>query len=289
MKRMKTMMKLAALLLLMAFTLWACQKEISNNQPAARGGTQQVSIYLTDDPGLFDSVLINIQSVRVKIDTCDSDDDDDDRSDDDDDDDDSCYVWRTLAIQPGFYDLLRLRNGVDTLLAQGQIPYGEIEKVKLVLGTGHYLVKDGVRYPLNMMPGRRNEVELKLKGKDWDDFANRRRRIWLDFDVARSIIKVRDGQFFLLPVLRPFVLARTGGIEGEVKPRDAQAVISVYNDKDTAFAIPDKDGDFKVRGLAPGRYSVFFNASNGFRDTTLQNIEVRSGKDTELRPITLRR
>jgi hypothetical protein len=282
---MKKVFKASGLLLVLLLTFFACKKEVSNQEPKS----QQVSIYLTDDPGLFDSVLINIQSVRVKIDTCSSDDDDDPRGDDDDDDDDNCYVWKTLNIRAGFYDLLRLRNGIDTLLAQGDIPAGEIEKVKLVLGTGHYLVKDDIRYPLNMMPGRRNEVELKLKGKDWDDFASGRRRIWLDFDVARSIVQVRNGQFFLAPVLRPFVVSRTGGIKGEIKPLDSKAVISVYNNKDTAYAIPTLEGEFKVRGLLPGNYDVLVNASNGYRDTTIKNVAVVSGRDTDLKKIVLRK
>ena len=272
-----------AVLLLVAVSLWACQKEISGN--GNKGATQQVSLYLTDDPALFDSVLIDIQAVRVKLDTCTLSDDDDD----DNDDDDSCYVWHTLTIQPGKYDLLRLRNGVDTLLAQGTIPAGKIKKVKLVLGTGHYLVKDGIRYPLNLMPGNRTEVEIKLRDSDWDDFASGRRRIWLDFDVARSIVKIRDGQFYLAPVLRPFTIKKTGSIEGEVVPREATPVISVYNSGDTAYAIPDKDGDFKIRGLKEGTYSLFVNASNGYRDTTINNIVVKAGKETELKKITLQK
>jgi len=132
-------------------------------------------------------------------------------------------------------------------------------------------------------------VEIKLRDSDWDNFANGRRRIWLDFDVARSIVKVRDGQFYLVPVLRPFTIKKTGSIEGEVVPREAMPVISVYNSADTAYAIPDKDGDFKIRGLKEGTYSLFVNASNGYRDTTINNIEVKPGKETELRKITLRK
>jgi len=53
----------AAVVLLLVVSLWACQKEISDtgNTP-----TQQVSLYLTDDPAVFDSVLIDIQAVHIE-------------------------------------------------------------------------------------------------------------------------------------------------------------------------------------------------------------------------------
>lgn len=265
--------------------LAACQKELSADGEAVAAGKQKVNIYLTDDPALFDSVLVNIVAVKARVDTC-------TKSSDDnrDDDDDSCEVWFDLNITPGMYDLLRLRNGIDTLLATGTIPQGKVEKVKLVLGTGHYLVKDSVRYPLNMMPGRKSEIMIKLKDDDWDrNNSNNNNRVWLDFDIAKSIVKVRDGQFYLLPVVRPFSVVKTGAIKGKIVPQDAMAVVSIYNSSDTAFALPDKKGEFKIRGLKEGTYSLFVNAGNNYRDTTINNIAIRAGKETDIKTITLKK
>ncbi|WP_315817414.1 DUF4382 domain-containing protein [Paraflavitalea speifideaquila] len=94
-------------------------------------GKQQVKLYLTDDPALFDKVLIDIKSVMVLIDTCDKNKDDDDHHGNHDDDDDHCVNWASLNITPGVYDLLTLRNGADTLLASGIIPEGRIKRSKL--------------------------------------------------------------------------------------------------------------------------------------------------------------
>lgn len=266
--------------------LAACQKELSADGEVVAQGKQKVNIYLTDDPALFDSVVVNILAVKARVDTC-SRSSDDQR---DDDDDDSCEVWFDLNISAGMYDLLRLRNGIDTLLATGTIPQGKVEKVKLVLGTGHYLVKDSIRYPLNMMPGRKSEIMIKLKDDDWDrNNSNNNNRVWLDFDVAKSIIRVRDGQFYLLPVVRPFSMVKTGAIKGKIMSLDAMAVVSVYNSSDTAFALPDKKGEFKIRGLKEGTYSLFVNAGNNYRDTTISNIAIRAGKETDLKTITLKK
>ncbi len=56
---------------------------------------------------------------------------------------------------------------------------------------------------------------------------------------------------------------------------------------DTAYAFPWKDGRFKVRGLDSGTYSVYVNAGNGYKDTTINNVSVTVGKETDLGTITL--
>jgi hypothetical protein len=64
----------------------------------------------------------------------------------------------------------------------------------------------------------------------------------------------------------------------------------VYNATDTSLAIPDsKDGEFKIRGLNEGTYSVSFKGSNGFRDTVISNISLSRGKDLKLPVIQLRK
>ena len=270
--------------------LYACQKELS--QDGAAPGQQKISLFLTDDPGIFDSVVVDIRSVKVKVDTCSQSTDDDDEKDDDghdDDDDDSCEVWHNLQVNPGKYDLLSLRNGVDTLLATGNVPAGDVEKVIIELGTGHYLVKDSIRYPLNLMPGRKPFITVKLKDEHWDQVSIRNSRIWLDFDVARSIVQGRNNQFYLLPVIRPFSVKKTASLEGTVLPREAAAVVSLFNATDTAFALPERDGEFKIRGLKPGSYTLFVNAGNGYRDTTINNIVLESGKEREIPTIRLRK
>ena len=77
-------------------------------------------------------------------------------------------------------------------------------------------------------------------------------QLWLDFNIGKSIVKVRNGEFYLKPYIRLFITKATGSIEGRVTPSDAYAVVSVYNAADTAYAIPYRDGKFKVRGLSTG-------------------------------------
>jgi hypothetical protein len=72
-----------------------------------------------------------------------------------------------------------------------------------------------------------------------------------------------------------------------VLPTDAQAVITVYNNLDSLYAIPGRQGEFKVRGLKTGTYSVFVNAGNGYKDTTVTGVTIERNRDTKLPVITL--
>lgn len=79
----------------------------------------------------------------------------------------------------------------------------------------------------------------------------------------------------------------TGEIEGEVAPMDAKPTIYAINGTDSTSTTTDKDGDFKIKNLKPGTYSVWFKATPPYKDTTLTNVVVTVGKETELAKITL--
>lgn len=267
-----------------AIMLAACSKDQSGSNQPVPAGKQAVSLYLTDDPGYFDHVYVDIQSVDVLVDTCKN----SNYGQDWGRGRDSCKSWESLQIQAGVYDLLTLRNGVDTLLAQGTISEGKVKQIKIKLGANNSLVKDSTTYPLTI-PNGSAEIVLSLRGDEWEKYASGRCRLWLDFDVQRSIVQVRNNNFYLRPVLHWFIVNTTSALEGSVSPRDAYAVISVYNGADTAYALPGKDGRFKVRGLSSGNYSIFVNASNGYRDTTIAGVALKAGKTTSMGKIQLRK
>ncbi|MGC4038847.1 MAG: DUF4382 domain-containing protein [Chitinophagaceae bacterium] len=270
-----------------AIFVLSCTKDNSSSS-SVPPGKQKVSLYLSDDPGLFDQVLIDIQSVRVLVDTSTADTVEHRWRHDwnCDDGKDTSVIWEDLSIRPGVYDLLTLRNGTDTLFANGTIPQGKIKRIKITLGTNNSLVKDSVSYPLNLYPGD-SVITLKLSGNEFDEYLAGQFQLWLDFNVGRSILKIRDGEFYLKPFIRLFITKATGSVAGKVTPWDAYPVVSVYNETDTAYAIPYRDGNFKVRGLDPGTYTVFVNASNGYQDTTITNVTVTARQEFDLPDITL--
>jgi hypothetical protein len=262
----------------------------TKSEYSASGSEQQLSVYLTDHPADFDKVLVQINLVEVKLDTSNHKDDDSYGNRDMDDDDhrkghDEYGQWDTLNVNPGTYDLLTLRNGVDTLLAQGNIK-GKARKIRITVGSVT-VVKDSVSYPVNLLPGAQNYLYIKLH----DDHIQRNgnvQQLWLDFDVSRSIVEL-NGKYYLRPVLKPFCDKNSGELEGKVGPADASAIVKVYNASDTATAIPDKKGEFRIRGLSEGDYTVLYDGNNGYVDTTISNVKITKGRDTKLQAVTLRK
>lgn len=294
----------------LSLILYACTKNNSAEPGEVPEGKQRVSIMLTDGPGVFDQVLIDIQKVEVLIDTCArnmDDDDDDDRwddrdrcgwwedrrgrdrdRDDDDDDDKDCQVWDSLGIRPGVYDVLQLRNGVDTSLAAGVIAKGKIKGIRITVGPNNSLVKDSISYPLKSINGQ-VKIMIKVRHSEWDEISPDNLQLWLDFDVQRSIVQVSRGKFILIPYIHVWTLKSTGSVSGKVLPTDAQSVITVYNSADSMYALPGRHGEFKIRGLKTGTYSLFVNAGNGYRDTTITDIKVERNRETKIPSITLKK
>ena len=101
-----------AIAVIAAFSMMgACKKDNSASNPAIPANKQKVSLYLSDDPGYFDKVFLDIRKVEVLVDTCGGTDDngwnDKDRCwwDEDHRNDrnkpDTCQVWDSLGINPG--------------------------------------------------------------------------------------------------------------------------------------------------------------------------------------------
>ena len=290
MKKTNPLYWIAASAILVSLVFTACNKNTSIENPL---GTQSVSLYLTDAPGVFDNVFIDIKSVSLLIDTS-----KDTRKKDTCNWDrigssrhaknDSSLVWQDLGVKAGVYDILKLRNGVDTLLATNTVVKGAIRLIKIELGASHSLVKDSIVYPLNIPVNEQSYILVKLKGHEWDEYLPNANRLWLDFDISRSIVE-KNNQFYLKPVIKFFTVKSTASVSGKVTPREAQAVITVFNSTDTAYALPNHEGHFKIRGLKDGTYSVFVNASNGYADTTLTNVVVSKTKEAQLGLITLKK
>ena len=284
----KLLRTFSLILFLFAVLITACKKDDSAAMPAAN---QRLSLYLTDDPSPYDSVLIDIKYVEVKVDTSDHHKRDDHFGDNDNDRDDDHRgrdefgKWDTIKIIPGIYNVSKLKNGIDTLLGTVTIN-GTIRKIRITLGTDNSLRMEGVAYPLNLLPGTNNYLYVKIKGLHHHEAVFGQTSLWIDFDISRSIIS-RAGQYYLRPVLRPFCDNNFARVKGNVLPAEAAPLVVVYNATDTANAIPHPNGDFKIRGLKEGTYSVLFKGSNGYRDTTLLNVELLKGVEKNIPPVIL--
>lgn len=278
-------------MLALSVFFYGCQKEASSDKELIPSGNTKLSIFLTDGPLDFQKVLVDIQRIEVKLDTCKRNHDDDNDLPGCDDDRDrrnsNCEIWDTLNIRPGVYDILKLRNGLDTLLASGFVLNGKIQRIKFTLGTNNNVQVDSVMHPLHLL-NNQNYVYVNIKKEHLDSLSSNNFNLYLDFNLSKSI-KLINGKYYLKPVLKPFGKHSTGEIEGKVRPVHSFGMIKAYNATDTAFARPESEGEFKIRGLKEGTYSLFIDGLNGYRDTTITNISVRRNKETELGTIQLKK
>ena len=284
-------MKRISVLVLVAVAViafYACQKTgvDSLSQSSA------LSIYLTDGPGDFSKVLVEVKAVEVKLDTSMHKEDDEygdthgDKDDDKDDDrrgHDEFGHWDTLQVTNGVYDLLSLRNGVDTLMAAGNIK-GKIRKIRITVGTVT-VIKDSVSYPVTMLSGLTNYLYVHIKDEHLDHNQGRS-KVWIDFDIRTSIVYI-NGKYYLNPRLKPFCDKNFGRVEGVVLPADAGVKVTISNGTTTATAIPERNGEYKIRGLAEGTYNVTFQSSTGYKEQVLNNIVVKKSRETKIPTVTL--
>jgi hypothetical protein len=273
--------------------LISCKKEKSDTT-AIPEGQQRVKIRLSDNPVNYDAVFVDIQQVVVQIipDSCRGR-GDHNNNDCYDDDEYRCSVWDTLDIRPGVYNLLDLSNGADTLLANGLTLEGRINKIKLVLGDHNSVVIDSVSYPLSLW-NNNHTISIQVRGHDIVEITPGDLQLWLDFDAGGSIVKVSNNHFVLKPRIKIFVPAQTASIKGKVLPKEAEAIVAAIVNGDTLVAIPDHhDGWFKIRGLtvASGTTAtaeVFINATaGGYRDTTITNVALQRGQETDIGTVQL--
>jgi hypothetical protein len=193
--------------------------------------------------------------------------------------------WIDLKYTPGVIDLLTLRNGVETKLGEANIAAGTVRKVRITLGTNNSVVKDSVTYPLGLINPTHNYLYVRLFNEHRQRGTNDNTKTWVDFDIAKSIVEV-NGAFFLKPVLRPFCDKNFAAVEGKVLPGGIKATVSFSDGAGfNAVALPGPGGEFKVRGLNEGNYTVTY-AADGYITQT-KTATVKKGEMTKLVDVTL--
>ncbi|MBB1286170.1 DUF4382 domain-containing protein [Flavisolibacter sp. BT320] len=165
---MKTKIVIASFLIVASLFYVSCKKD--NGVP--------VKILLTDQPAAYDKVNVHIIGIRVKTSQEES-------------------RWIDLDVNEGVYDLLTLRNGVTTELANGELPDAILKEVRFILGTNNTVVVNGVTYPLTAPSAEDAGLKVKID-KDLQETLN---TFTLDFDAALSV-KEENGGYKLLPVIK---------------------------------------------------------------------------------------
>ena len=288
----KSIRVLGLVVIFSLMSITSCNKDHSFQDDKNHGSSVNtaVRVFLTDDPSLvFDAIFLDIQKVEIKAEDHDQAEHEREHQGEADDNDhhgDLDGGWITLSIHPGVYDILKFRNGLDTLLGTGSFPTANsLRKIRITLGNHNSVVFEGTNFPLDPNDND-NMIIIKLS----DDFGINnfgQLDFSLDFDAGRSI-RLHGNHFELEAQVKAFRKERAGSIEGVVLPSESNPVVMAIMGTDTSTAKPEREGEFKIVGLNPGNYSVLFHATAGnFKDTTVKNVLVEDHEDTHMSAITL--
>jgi len=264
MKRIMKLMKITKIL-----SLWCLVTLVTSCGDDE--GKARIVVRLTDSPGDYEAVNVDIQDIQVNANT------------------DSEDGWKSLPnVNKGIYNLLELTNGTETVLTSAEYPTGKIGQIRLVLGSNNSVTIDGDSYPLETPSSQQSGLKLLLNADLTNGITY---AILLDSDAALSIVKTGNGKYVLKPVVKVVSEALDGAIAGKVLPDELNVAVFAISGIDTVGTsyVPAGSSDFFLGGLPAGSYSVSFDPGelSNYRGKILENTSVTLGSVTEVGVIEL--
>ena len=240
--------------LLFAFLI-ACESEPKN---------ARLQVWLTDAPGDYDEVNIDIEGVQIHS-----------------SENDNGSGWTTLDVNAGVYNLLEFTNGMELLLAEKEIPAGKISQIRLILGDNNTLKIGSDIFDLSVPSGQQSGLKLQVHETLTDGVTY---KILLDFHVAKSIHQTGNGQYKLKPVINAVTEAQSGAIKGVVNPIESTpAIFAITAEDDTVgTTYADETGHFLLRGIPAGTYKVTFEPGEDYQKSQKEGVEVQTGVVTDV-------
>jgi hypothetical protein len=243
---------------LIYLTILSCGKDSTDTQAT-------LDLRLTDGPGSFEAVLIDVigAEVHVNKDTA------------------NASGWQALTVKKGVYDVLKLNNGVDTILGTTKLPLGDVSEIRLILGDNNSVKVGGQTFPLVIGSADKSGLKLKFEKKL---LAGISYKVTLDFDAAKSVKEVKKGtEYKMKPILRLFTDAENGSIRGEIAPITCKTVIYAIQGTDTlTSSFPSSTGSFVLQGLNTGTYKVSAVGESPCGTKIVDNVKVEIGKATSI-------
>jgi len=146
-------------------------------------GYGNISIRLTDSPGIYQQVNVDIKKVSVHLVP-----------------NVGSASWIDLPTKSGIYDLLKLQNGIDTSLVNStSLLEGKITQMRLLLGSQNTVMVDSIIRNLIVPSG--SQTGIKLIGH-LTVVANQTLNVKLDFDAEASVVQIDTATYHLKPTIK---------------------------------------------------------------------------------------
>lgn len=248
-------------LILSLFMLGFIMNSCSNND--SKTASYPIAIKLTDAPGPYDKVNIDLQGVEVTG-------------------SDGKNV--TLNVNKGVYNLLDLSNGKTALIASDNLNIAKIEQIRLILGPNNTVVIGGVSYPLSTPSAEQTGLKLQVHATLQAGILY---SVLFDFDAYKSIVVTGNNTYKLKPVIRNVETAMLGSIKGKIAPTGL-ALVTVVNATDPTMTystpVNATTGEYLVVGLPSGTYNVTVTTGTIAvpKLTVINNVIVTGGLTTDM-------
>jgi len=213
------------------------------------------SIRLTDSPGPYTAVNVDIQGVEITG---------------------PGGNIAMLKVNPGVYNLLNYANGLDTLIATGSLQTGRVQQIRLILGQNNSVKIGNVTYPLTTPSAQQSGLKLQVHQ---DLQAGVAYEVLLDFDANQSIVDEGNGKYSLKPVIRTIETAISGAIKGKINPA-VNAAVTASSGGNSYSSSVNVNGEFILQGLPPGTYTLTVIPVAPYNTVTVTNITVTIGNTT---------
>lgn len=172
----------------------------------------------------------------------------------------------TITQKGGQFDLLKLQNGVTTLLANGTIPAGDYAQLRLVVDSAKLTLvsdtfSDGSKSHMLKVPSGA-ESGLKVNFGGPAHIAPPQTDLIVEFDVSRSFVfqGPSSGPISVIfkPVLHGSATDVAGSISGMSSPASAHGKLFAINGVDTVAttAADVNTGAYTLQFLPPATYTV---------------------------------
>lgn len=257
-------------LLFVALMFFACNDEKSYE---TESGEALVAVRLTDAPGDYDAVNIEVENVEIKY-----------NGTTDDDNDTNIVVLDNFNA--GVYNLLELTGGVSVLLTEDEIPSGEVNQIRLILGDDNTVEIDGDLFPLSTPSAQQSGLKIQLNETLENDVFY---EFLLDFDVDRSIVQQGNGGYLLKPTIRASLTEESGQIIGTVLPLGIQVLATATNGGIEVSSFTNEQGEFVIAGIPSGTYTLSIEADPdaALDPVIIENVEVINEEITDVGIIDL--
>lgn len=222
----------------------------------------QIAVYMTDAPGDYDAVLIDVQGLEVTGNG-------------------GPVMFNTTT---GIYNLLDFSNGLSTLIATGSINVGTVSQIRLILGPNNSVMVDSILYPLSTPSAEQSGLKLQVH-KTFEPGVSY--NVLLDFDAGQSIVQTGNGQYKLKPVIRTIDIANSGSIKGSITPPGLIVAVTAASNGVSYSSITNASGQFLISGLPGGLYNITITPSLPLLPVTITGKSVTIGVSTDIGVVVL--